>query len=823
MPERRMMNGFAQDLQYALRMMRLNPAFAAVAVLALALGIGANTAIFSVVNAVMLRPLPYPDAGLLFAIVRQYPGGITPAVSANNVIYWRENLKSFEAVSAFDVLGAGANLGGAEPERVKSVRVTPEFFRVFGVAPALGRGFTQAEAQPNGPRVAVISDGLWKRRFGAGRGILDSKIILNGEPWTVVGVMPIGFMLLPEADVLTPLGLRLSATDRANMYVMAGRLRPGVTQEQAQADSLRVLQQYRREYPQIADETRNLRMAPIPMQQLWFGNLRPAVLMLAGAVALVLLIACANLANLLLARAAARNREMAVRTALGAGRLRLVRQLLTESVLLSLIGGAAGLVLGRWAIRALMRISPAEFPATAQVTIDARVLLFTLAVAIATGVLFGLAPALQAGRFGIAESLKESGRGTSGGIRGSRLRAALVATEVALSLVLLVGAMLLIRSFFLRQQVQPGFDPRNVLTLQMSLSGAKYQTTAGVAEFARQIVRRIEALPGVEFAAMVTNLPMEQGPDLPFDVEGRRERVDGRDTGGAQYRVITPNFFRAMSIPLRNGRFFEERDSGTSEPVVIINEALARAYFRGVNPIGERITIGRIMGPPFTDPPRQIVGIAGDVCEFALDRRAPPTVYVPSTQVPDALTALAGRILPSSWVVRTRVPPLGLAQAVRREVLAIDAQQPISNVRPLEQVVSRSMAGHRFNTVLLAVFSALALVLSIVGIYGVMSYTVTQRTHEIGIRMALGATRGDAVGLVVKHALIVTAIGTGIGLACSFGLTRLISGMLYGVSHADPPSFALVTLVLTLSALAASYIPARRASRVDPANSLRYE
>jgi putative ABC transport system permease protein len=818
------MNSFAQDLRYALRMMRINPAFAAVSVLALALGIGANTAIFSVVNAVLLRPLPYPDSHLLFAVIRQYPRGISPSVSANNVVYWREHMKSFDAIAAFDIIGAGGNLGGSgQPERVKSIRVTPEFFRVFGVSPAIGRGFTQAEAVPNGPRVAVISDGLWKRRFGADGAMLGGKMTLNGEPWTVVGILPAGFTMMPEADVLTPLAVQLSPTDRANMYVMAGRLRPGATAEQAEADSARVLAQYRREYPHIAEETRNLKMAPIPLQQLWFGDLRPAVLMLAGAVALVLLIACANLANLLLARAAARNKEIAVRTALGAGRLRLVRQLLTESVLLSLAGGAAGLVLAYWAIAGLMRISPGDLPAMAKVTIDARVLLFTLAVAIGTGLLFGLAPALQAGRFGVAESLKESGRGTSSGVRGNRLRGALVVTEVALSLVLLIGATLLIRSFFLMQQVQPGFDPRNVLTVQMSLSGAKYQTTAGVAEFARQIVRRIEGLPGVESAAMVTNLPMEQGPDLPFDVEGRRERVEGRDTGNAQYRVITPNFFRALTIPLKSGRFFEERDSAASEPVVIINEALARSYFKSSNAIGERITIGRIMGPPFTDRPRQVVGVVGDVRELALNQRIPPTVYVPSTQVPDALTALAGRVLPSSWVVRTRVPPLSLAQAVRREVLAVDGQQPVSNVRPLEQVVSRSLAGHRFNTLLLAVFSALALVLSIVGIYGVMSYTVTQRTHEIGIRMALGATHGEAVGLIVRHGMLLTIIGVAIGLGCSFGVTRLISGMLFGVGHADPAIFGVVTAVLTASALVASYIPARRASRVDPVNSLRYE
>ena len=818
------MNSFFQDLRYALRTMHMNPGFAAVSVLALALGIGANAAIFSVVNAVMLRPLPYPDSHLLFAIVRQYPRGIAPTVNGNHVLYWRQHTKSFDAVGGYDVIGAGANLAGvAGPERVNSIRVTPEFFRAFGVSPVLGRGFTESEAQPNGPRVAVISDGLWKRRFGADPTVLDRRITLNGESWTVVGVMPAGFTMMPEADVMTPLALQLSPTDRANMYIMAARLRRGVTQEQALADSERVLEQYRREYPNIADETRNLHLSPIPMQQRWCGDLRPAVLMLAGAVALVLLIACANLANLLLARAAARGKEIAVRTALGAGRMRLVRQLLTESVLLSLLGGAVGLVLAHWAVRGLMRVSPGDIPAMARVTVDSGVLLFTLAVAVVTGVLFGLAPALQMGRLALAESLKESGRGTSTGIRGHRLRAALVVAEVALSLVLLTGATLLIRSFLLMRQVEPGFEARNVLTMQMSLSGERYQTTAGVAEFARRLLRRIEAMPGVDAAAMVTNLPMEQGPDLPFEVEGRPDRAEGRDTGNAQYRVITPRFFDAMRIPLKAGRFFEERDSGQSEPILIINESLARAYFKDKNPIGEQITIGRVMGPPFADRPRQVVGVVGDVREFGLNQRVPPTVYVPSTQVPDALTALAGRVLPSSWIVKTRMEPLTNVEAVRREIQSVDSQQPVSNVRTLEQVVARSLAGHQFNTLLLGLFAALALVLAVVGIYGVMSYTVTQRTHEIGIRMALGASQRNAVGLIVRHGAILSGIGVAIGLACSVGLTRFLERMLFGVTQTDPASFAAVSLLLMIAAVAASYVPARRASRVDPVTSLRYE
>jgi predicted permease len=483
----------------------------------------------------------------------------------------------------------------------------------------------------------------------------------------------------------------------------------------------------------------------------------------------------------------------------------------------------AGLALAYWAVRALVFISPGDIPALARVSVDGSVLVFTLAIAIVTGLLFGLAPALQTGRLALAESLKESGRGTSTGVRGNRLRASLVVAEIALSLVLLAGATLLIRSFLLMRQVEPGFDTSNVLTMQMSLAGGKYDTTAGVAEFARQVLRRLETLPGVESAAMVTNLPMEQGPDLPFEVEGRRERVQDRDTGNAQYRHITPNFFRAMRIPLRGGRFFEERDSAQSEPVVIINETLARTFFPKGNAVGERITIGRVMGPPFADRPRQVVGVVGDIREFALNQRVPPTVYVPAPQMPDALTALAGRVLPTSWVVKTQVPPQALTEAIRREILSVDSQQPISNVRPLEQVVAGTLSGHRLNTLLLGIFAALALVLSAVGIYGVMAYMVTQRTHEIGIRMALGASQRDAIGLIVKHGLLLTIAGVAIGLVSAAGLTRFIARMLYGVGQFDPLTFIGATAVLVIAALAASYIPARRASRVDPLNSLRYE
>ena len=814
------MNSFFQDVRYALRTMRLNPGFTAVAILALALGIGANAAIFSVVNAVLLRPLPYPEASRLHMVVRQYERGNTDSITATNAWFWREHARSFAALTAYDVIGAGANLGGvAEPERIKSIRVTPEFWKVYGVMPALGRPFTAEEAKPNGPRVAVISDGLWRRRFGGDPNILGRAIALNAESWTVVGVMPPGFSMIPESDVWTPLPLVPSATDRANMLFLLGRLKPGVTPEQAQADSVRVTEMYKRAYPGLADDYRRMRLGPVPLQQMLFGQLRPALLMLLGAVALVLLIACANLANLLLARAAARDREIAVRTALGAGRLRLVRQLLTESVMLGLAGAALGLLLAYGGLRILLRFSPGEIPELARVDIDWRVLAFALAMAVVTAILFGLAPALQGIRVRLNEGLRAGGRGAAGTIRGNRMRSALIVAEVALSLVLLAGATLLMRSFWNLTKVDPGFDARSVLTMQMSLTGTEYQKTAGVASFARQVLRRMETVPGVQAAAYVTNLPTEQGPDLPFDVEGRKQT----ETGEAQYRVITADYFKVMGIAVRAGRTFAETDAENSAGVVIINETLAKQFFKGTNPIGERITIGKPMGPEFADRTRQVVGVVADVRELGLHQQPPPTLYVPLPQVPDALTAIANRVLPACWVLKAGGSPMGLAEPVRRELLAVNSQQPVSNVRAMEQVLGASLRGQRFNTLLLGLFAVLALVLSIVGIYGVMSYAVTQRTHEIGIRMALGASHGDAQGLIVRQAAWLTGAGVVLGLVCALALSRLIERLLFGVTHTDPATFAAAPVLLAASAMAASWIPARRATRVDPVRSLRYE
>ncbi len=812
-----------QDLRHALRMMLKSPGFTAVALLALALGIGASSAIFTLVNAVLLRPLPYPDSERLFLVVRQYRQSRNETVSIPKIDYWRKHSQAFESLTAFDVIGAGYNLSSAEgePERVRGVRVSADFFRVVGVFPVLGRGFLPEEDLPGGRRVVVLSDGLWRRRFGADPGLLGRSVILGGEPYTVVGLMPRGFEFVPEADLWTTLQPVVKTTDQANYLACLGRLKPGITVGQARAEMERLAVQFRQQYPDLMG--RNQSFGVFSLHEEVAGNIRPALLVLLGAVGCVLLIACANVANLLLARAATRAKEVAIRTALGASRLRLLRQLLTESAVLALAGGALGTVLGFWGLKALLVASPAGIPLV-RITLDARVLGFTLAVSLLTGILFGLAPALRASRPDLNETLKEgTGRATAGSPR-SRLRGLLVVSEIALALVLVVGAALLIETYLRLRNVPPGFDPRRVLTMQMSLTGPRYAHTAQVDSFFRQVLQRLETLPGVEAASSVTNLPLEQGPDLPFNIEGR---TDTDNNPGAQWRAITPNYFRAMRIPLRRGRHFTDSDTGQSPAVVIVNEALVRRYWprfpAGEDPVGQRITIGRLMGKDFGDRTREVVGVVGDIKEVGLDRAAPLTLFVPCSQVPTSFTPLLNRLLPATWVVRTAGEPLRMTTAIQREIRAVDRQQPVSNVRTLEQVLDGAVARQNFNMLLLGVFAALALVLAAVGIYGVMAYSVGQRMHEIGIRMALGAGRGAVARLIVGQGMALALAGVLVGLGGAFALTRLLAGLLFGVRPTDAATFVGVSSLLLLVALAACYLPARRAMRVDPIITLRYE
>jgi len=822
------MSAFTQDLRHALRVMGKNRGFTAIAVSALALGIGANTAIFSVVNGVLLRPLSFKEPDRLVGVGRGFKdGGLGPA-SIPKYFAWRHAMPAFDAMAAYDFAGPGLNLGGGEkPEQVKGIHVSAEYFTVFGTAPIRGRVFTADEDRPSGPKLAVISGGLWKRRWGGDPGILGRPIVLNNEPYTVVGVLPESFHSDPPADIFIPLQPDPNSQNQGHYLRVSGRLKPGVSLQTARAQLNVAGEQFRRQYPRWMNKDENVNA--ILEQEVLVGDTRPALLILMGAVGLVLLIACANVANLLLARSTARTREIAVRTALGAGRWRLIRQLLTESILMALAGGLAGLVIGIWGARALLAISPENLPRIDELTaagllttLDYRMLGFTLAISILTGILFGLVPALQISRTDVSSTLKESGsRSTTG--RNHYARGALVVGEMALSLVLLVGAALLIRTFISLRSVNPGYNPHHILTLQTSLNGGQYATTAQVERLTRRVLERVESLPGVEGATSSMSSPVEGGADLPFVIEGRQPPKDSPYHGDDQYRFAAPHYFSVLKVPLLRGRAFTLQDTAKAPAVVIINSAMAKKYWPKEDPIGQRITIGKGLGPEFNDPTRQIVGIVGDVRENGLDSDPPPVMYVPFGQIPDGFMGLLNGVLPTTWLIRTTPQPLTLVNAVRQEFLNTDSNLPIAKVRTMEQVISGAIARQNFQMILLVVFASVALLLAALGIYGVMSYVVEQRTHEIGIRLSLGAGRNDMLRLVVGQGMRLAAIGVACGLAAAFGLTRLLEKLLYGVKSNDPLTYVIVALVLTSAAFLATFVPARRATKIDPVIALRYE
>ncbi len=810
-----------QDIRFAVRAMRKNPGFTAVAVAALALGIGANTAIFTVVNAVLLRPLPYPDPGRLVFLARTYPAGHGTAVSIPKFTTWKRGTTTvFSDVAAYDFLGPGVSLSGqGQPEQIKAVHASVGYFRVFGVRPAAGRFFSDEEDRPGGPRVAVISHGLWKRRFGADPSVVGRPLVLSGEPYVVVGIAGAGFDPSPAADVWLPLQADPASANQGHYLLCAARLRGHVTLARANAQMKLAGEEFRRRFPNFMDKQEHA--GAVPMQEQIVGDIRPTLLVMLGAVGFVLLISCANVANLLLARAAVREKEIAIRIAIGAGRRRLVQQLLTESALLALAGGLLGLILGFWGLRVLLAFAPTEIPRlTESTSLDPRILGFTVLLSLATGVLFGMAPALHISRPDVNSTLREnSGRSTSS-VRHARARGLLVITEMALGLVLLIGAGLLVRSALSMRAVQPGFRTRDVLTFKVALTGPRFESTAGVAQFVRQVAERLEGIPGVRTAGLMINLPTEPGPDLPFDIAGRPASANNA-TGDEQWRFASPHALQAMGVPLLRGRFFSDTDSAKSPAVLIINEAMARRYWPKQDPLGQRLTIGKGLGPEFADSTREIVGVVGNVHEYGLAAEPPPMMYVPQTQVSDALTAFGNKIVPLAWLVRTQGDPLAMTAAVRREIAAVDSEQAVFDFRSMDQVLAKSMATQRFILLLLGGFAAIALLLAAIGIYGVMSYDVEQRTHEIGIRVALGAGEGDVVRLVVRQGMLLAGTGVALGLAAAFGVTRLLAAMLYGVKATDPVTFAGVSLILGAVAFAATYIPARRATRVDPVTALR--
>jgi putative ABC transport system permease protein len=809
------MNTLWQDLRYGLRMLLKNPGFTLVAVVALALGIGANSAIFSVVNSLLLRPLPFEQPDRLVQVWEAIPqrGRFEVPASFPNFADWRDQNHVFEQTVAYS--GWSFNLtGSAEPERIRSAIVSPAFFSTLGIKPILGRTLLPGEDQPGKDLSVVISRRLWERRFNSDPNVVGKTVELNGKGFTVVGVIapPADLPgLSDDTELWAPVSQGLGFTNRLWHYLnVIARLKPGVGREQAQADMDRIAAALSRQYPE-ANADRGLRV--VPLQEQVVGDVRPALLVLLGAVVFVLLIASTNVANMLLARAAGRQKEIAIRTALGAGRWRLVRQLLTESLLLALAGGTAGLLLALWGTDLLVAFGPSDLPRVKEVAVDGRVLAFTFAVSLLVGLVFGLVPALQASRPELNETLKEGGRSATGGAARRRVRSLLVVTEVTLSLVLLVGAGLLLKSFFRLQAVNPGFNPQNILTMQLDLTGPNYQKGAQAISFHDQLLDRVKALPGVESAATTSFVPI--APDagfsrLAFAIEG--QTPDPADPPVAFYNGVSPDYFRTMQIPVLRGRVFDERDVRNSPGVAIVNETLARRYFPGSDPVGRRITMND--ENPKEEDWATIIAVVKDTKPRELAGEPVAEMYMPYAQQPEPNMAL---------MIRTVARPDAVAAAVRREVLALDRDQPVYSVRTLPAVMSEAVATPRFRTYLLGAFAALALVLAVVGIYGVMSYAVTQRTHEFGIRMALGAQGKDVLKLVVGHGMALALAGVAIGLVASFALTRVLAGLLYGVTPTDPVTFAAVSLLLAAVALAACLVPARRATKVDPMTALRYE
>jgi putative ABC transport system permease protein len=821
------MSTLLQDLRYGLRMILKSPGVSLLAVVTLALGIGANTAIFSVVNTVLLRPLPFDHPEQLMMVWDTHPFArklgfdFVPTSNATFTDLRKQN-DLFSDMAAIDSWTASLT-GQNEPEKVEGTRVSTSLFSVLRVQPMLGRTFSPEEEKQGAAPVVVLSYGLWQRRFGGDSGVVGQTVTLDGDSYTVIGVMPPDFSFpqnsgIPaffpsteRTDLWTPRVLTLEEEQNRSSHHIAviARLKPGVNLSQAQAELSTIAKRLEEQYP---EQSRDFGAKVLPLHEQVVGKSRLVILLLLGVVGFVLLIACANVANLLMARATARQKEIAIRTAIGASRIRIIRQMLTESVLLALVSGTLGVLLALWGIDLLVTLSPGNLPRIAEIGIDLRVLAFTCGVSLLTGIVFGLAPALQVSQPNLNEALKEGGRSGTTGPRRARLRSILIVSEVALSLMLLICAGLLIKSFIRLRNVSPGFEPENVLTLNIPLPGTRYKEETQIGSFYKQLLDRVKALPEVESVGAISHLPLTGSEEIDaFDVEGRVSPDSGENIQTADFRVASPDYFRSLKIPLLKGRLFTEQDTADKPGVIIIDEPFARRFFPGEDVLGKRI---KEHGSQTQRPYLTIVGIVSGVKHTSLDVDPKPTMYVPYMQSP---------WLGMTLVVRSKAKSDELAKAVRNEVWMVDKDQPVALVQPMASLHAKAVAPQRFQMMLIGVFAGVALLLSMVGIYGVMAYSVTQRAHEIGIRMALGAQRRDVLRLVMSQGMVQGLAGIVIGLAGAFALTRLMSSLLFGVSATDAFTFSGVSFLLAMVAMLACYIPARRATKVDPMVVLRYE
>jgi predicted permease len=811
------MTNLWQDLRYGVRVLAKAPGFTAIAVLTLALGIGANTAIFTVVYGVLLRPLPFPHSERILQLAESYKeqmdGKSLTAAELNRLRRYNE---PFEYIAGYTDVGYNLAAGNAA-EHLRGTPVNAEYFRVLGVHPMFGRDFLDEEDRGEGQRVAIVSHGVWTRRLGADRGKIGQTISLNGEPFTLIGVMPRDFSPIGDEgspntgtpEIWTPLALVAKTVGSGENISVLARLKPGVTRAQLEAQMRVVTEDFRLEFPN--DVGAELQLSFLPYRRMIGLDERPYLFVLLGAIGFVLLIACANVANLLLARGGLRGREISVRIAIGASRSRIFQQLLTESTLIALAGGALGLFAAYLGLGSLLAVAPIDLPRADGIHLDPAAFAFTFLVSLFTGVIFGLAPAFRTASVSVTESLKEGGRtGTSAG--PARLRQGLVVAEFAMSVVLLTGAGLMIATFSKLLHTNPGFNPRPILSMQYWLGGSKYNSTAQIETFNRALIERLQSLPGVEATAVIAaGLPLERGGNNGVRIAG----PNSSQYYSTDYREVSPGYFEAMRIPVREGRLFREADSAKAAAVVIVNEQFAREHFQNRSPLGEHLYVGG-------DSSYEVVGVVGDVKSY-LDQPAPATAFVPASQATYDTSRLFEGWFPRSVVVRAGVSPLGLERAVRDAFADVDPLVPTGRVRSMQQVLTHSLALRSFMMTLLSFFAALALLLACIGIYGVISYAVSQRTREIGVRLALGAKRADVLRLVLGEAMKLILIGVAVGVAVALGLTKAMASFLYGVSAADPFIFFAVTLLLIIVALAACYIPARRAMRVDPMVALRYE